>query len=179
MEYGNRNMDDKIRKALEGLDAPFNAGHWQQFEQKLDAADLSADDTASEEAFDSALTSKLGNLDTGVADWDNFASKLDDAEDPFDAIIAAGLTGAVASAAADWGNFEEMLTEAEAADLIADDNIIDKKVQQNLEATSTSNQNNSDRCTEPKSIIMSVDELEKLGRKYTGDFATDLARCKI
>ena len=53
------------------------------------------------------------------------------------------------------------------------------KVQQNLEATSTSNQNNSDRCTEPKSIIMSVDELEKLDRKYTGDFATDLARCKI
>jgi len=53
------------------------------------------------------------------------------------------------------------------------------KVQQNLEATSTTNQNNSDRCTEPKSIIMSVDELEKLDRKYTGDFATDLARCKI
>jgi hypothetical protein len=53
------------------------------------------------------------------------------------------------------------------------------KVQQNLEATSTSNQNNSDRCIEPKSIIMSVDELEKLGRKYTGDLATDLARCKI
>ncbi|MFT6928105.1 MAG: hypothetical protein ACJAZP_003754 [Psychromonas sp.] len=53
------------------------------------------------------------------------------------------------------------------------------KVQQNLEATSATNQNNSDRCTEPKSIIMSVDELEKLGRKYTGDFATDLARCKI
>jgi hypothetical protein len=53
------------------------------------------------------------------------------------------------------------------------------KVQQNLEATSASNQNNSDRCTEPKSIIMSVDQLEKLGRKYTGDFATDLAHCKI
>jgi len=52
------------------------------------------------------------------------------------------------------------------------------KVQQNLEATSKTNQNNSDRCTEPKSIIMSVDELEKLGRKYTGDFAADLARCK-
>lgn len=34
------------------------------------------------------------------------------------------------------------------------------KVQQNLEATSASNQNNSDRCTEPKPIIMSVDELE-------------------
>lgn len=53
------------------------------------------------------------------------------------------------------------------------------KVQQNLETTSTSNQNNSDRCTEPKSIIIGVDELEKLGRQYTGDFATDLARCKI
>ena len=53
------------------------------------------------------------------------------------------------------------------------------KVQKNLEATSATNQNNSDRCTERKSIIMSADELEKLGRKYTGDFATDLARCKI
>jgi hypothetical protein len=53
------------------------------------------------------------------------------------------------------------------------------KVQQNLEATSESNQNKSDRCTEPKSIIMSVDELEKLDRKYTGDLATDLASCKI
>lgn len=53
------------------------------------------------------------------------------------------------------------------------------KVQQNLEISSTSNQNNSDRCAEPKSIIMSVDELEKLGRKYTGDFAIDFANCKI
>ncbi|PKG39018.1 hypothetical protein CXF74_10380 [Psychromonas sp. Urea-02u-13] len=55
------------------------------------------------------------------------------------------------------------------------------KVQQNLEATSTStsNQHNSDRCIEPKSIILSIDELEKLGRKYTGDFAADLARCEI
>jgi len=53
------------------------------------------------------------------------------------------------------------------------------KVQQNLEITSTSNQNISDRCEEPNSIIMSEDELEKLGRQYTGDFATDLARCKI
>jgi len=53
------------------------------------------------------------------------------------------------------------------------------KVQQNLEATSTSNQNNSDRCAAPKSIIMSVDELEELGRKYTGDFASDMARCTI
>ena len=53
------------------------------------------------------------------------------------------------------------------------------KVQQNLEATSSSNQNYSPRCAEPKSIIMSVDELEKLDRKYTGDFATDLARCKM
>jgi hypothetical protein len=57
------------------------------------------------------------------------------------------------------------------------------KVQQNLEttatATSTSNLNNSDRCTEPKSMIMSVDELKKLGRQYTGDFATDLASCEI
>ena len=53
------------------------------------------------------------------------------------------------------------------------------KVQQNLEATSKSTQDNSDRCVEPKSIIMSEAELEKLGRQYTGDFAADLAHCKI
>lgn len=53
------------------------------------------------------------------------------------------------------------------------------KVQKNLEVTSTSNQNISDRCIEPKSIMMSEDELEKLDRQYTGDFAIDLARCKI
>lgn len=52
------------------------------------------------------------------------------------------------------------------------------KVQQNLEVTSATNQNNSHRCTAPKSIIMSADELEHLGRKYSGDFAADLARCK-
>ena len=53
------------------------------------------------------------------------------------------------------------------------------KVQQNLEKISKSNQNNSARCAKPKSIIMSAAELESLGRKYTGDFAADLARCKI
>ena len=53
------------------------------------------------------------------------------------------------------------------------------KVQKNLETTSASNQKISDKCTAPKSIIMSADELEKLGRKYTGDFETDLARCIV
>ena len=55
------------------------------------------------------------------------------------------------------------------------------KVQQNLKATSrsTSHQNKSDRCIKPKSIIMSATELDKLDRQYTGDFATDLTRCKI
>ena len=55
------------------------------------------------------------------------------------------------------------------------------KVQKNLKATSTStsHQNKSDRCIEPKSMMMSATELEKLGRQYTGDFVTDLARCKI
>lgn len=53
------------------------------------------------------------------------------------------------------------------------------KVQQNLEATSTSHQNNSDRCAEPISIMLSKGELKKLGRQYTGDFTTDLASCKI
>jgi len=52
------------------------------------------------------------------------------------------------------------------------------KVQQNLEVTSTSNQHNNDRCIEPKSIILSTDELGKLDRKYTGDLATDLAQCE-
>lgn len=53
------------------------------------------------------------------------------------------------------------------------------KVQENLEVTSQANQNSSDRCTAPTSVIMSVDQLEKLGRQYTGDFDTDLAHCKI
>jgi hypothetical protein len=53
------------------------------------------------------------------------------------------------------------------------------KVQQNLEETSSSNQNNNSRCTAPKSIILSEDELEKLGRSYTGNFAADLTYCKI
>ena len=135
MEYGNKNMDDKIREALEGMEIPLNAEHWQQFEQKLNASDLSVDDTAGEEVFDSAFAESLANIGAGGADWDGFVEKLDAAEnqDPFDAIIAAGLTGAAASASADWGNFEEMLSVAEAADLTADDNIIDKKAQQKLE----------------------------------------------
>jgi hypothetical protein len=135
MEYGNNKMDDKIREALERLEVPFDASHWQNFEEKLDAMDLNTGDTVDEAAFDANLSANLTNLETGAADWDSFVGKLEDAEsqDPFDAIIAAGLTGAAASASADWGNFEEMLSAAEAADLTADDNIIDQKVQQNLE----------------------------------------------
>ena len=135
MEYGNNNMDDKIREALERLEVPFDASHWQNFEEKLDATDLTTGDTVDEEAFDANLSANLTNIDTGAADWDSFVGKLEDAEsqDPFDAIIAAGLTGAAANVGADWGNFEEMLSAAEAADLTADNNIIDQKVQQNLE----------------------------------------------
>lgn len=128
-------MDDKIREALEGLEIPLNAEHWQQFEQKLEATDLSTGETAGEEVFDSTFVSSLVNINTGTADWDSFVEKLDVAEsqDPFDDIIAAGLTGAAASVSADWGNFEEMLSAAEASDLTADDNIIDQKAQQKLE----------------------------------------------
>ncbi len=135
MEYGNNRMDDKIKEALDHLNVPFNASHWQDFEQKLDSADLSTEESAAEEAFDASFAANLADIDTGAADWNNFVEKLDDAEsqDPFDAIIAAGLTAATASASADWGNFEEMLTAAESADLTADDNIIDQKVQQKLE----------------------------------------------
>jgi len=52
------------------------------------------------------------------------------------------------------------------------------KVQKNLKTTSAPHQHNSDRCTEPKSIMMNTNELEKLTRQYTGDFTTDIARCK-
>jgi len=133
MEYGrNKNMDDKIREALEGINIPLNAEHWRQFEQQLNATNLSAEDTAGEEAFDSTFAAKMNDINTGAADWDSFAEKLDDAEeqDSFDAVIAAGLTSAAASASADWGNFEEMLSAAEAADLTAEDKAIDQKAQQ-------------------------------------------------
>jgi hypothetical protein len=52
------------------------------------------------------------------------------------------------------------------------------KVQQNLQATSATPQNKSEKCTEPKSIILSADELKKLGRQYTGDYQADIAICK-
>ncbi len=135
MEYGNKKFDDKIREALGSTDVPFNASHWQDFEQKLDAADLTTDDSVDEATFDANVASNLVNIDASAADWDSFVEKLDDAEsqDPFDAIIAAGLTSAAANAAADWGSFEEMLDAAEAADLTTDDNILDQKAQQKLE----------------------------------------------
>lgn len=136
MEYGNKNIDDKIREALQGINIPLNAEDWQQFEQKLDATDLSADDTADEEVFDAALAANLNNINTPTADWDSFVEKLEETEneDPFDAIIAASLTGGIAATeGADWGNFEEMLSAAEAIDLTADNNIVDQKAQQKLE----------------------------------------------
>ncbi|WP_413699622.1 hypothetical protein ACLKMH_19645 [Psychromonas sp. KJ10-10] len=52
------------------------------------------------------------------------------------------------------------------------------KVQQNLEATSATTQNNSDKCNQPESILLSADELKKLDRQYTGDLQADLASCK-
>ncbi|PKF62476.1 hypothetical protein CW745_03320 [Psychromonas sp. psych-6C06] len=58
------------------------------------------------------------------------------------------------------------------------------KVQQNIQAVSSSHQNNADlnnndRCIAPNSIIMNEATLKNLGRQYSGDFASDLASCKI
>lgn len=52
------------------------------------------------------------------------------------------------------------------------------KVQQNLQETSATTQNSSDKCTEPKSIILSSEQLKELDRQYTGNFQADLASCK-
>lgn len=134
MEYGNNNMDDKIRAALEGTEMPFDATHWQQFEQALDAANLTAEDSPAEQIFDANAAATLSDIDGGASDWNAFEKLLDTAEaqDPFDAVIAAGLTAATANTGADWGSFEEMLSAAEAAD-VATDNALDQKAQQTFD----------------------------------------------
>lgn len=132
MEYGNKDMDDKIRAALGGSEIPFDETQWQQFESILDATNLAVEETPAEQDFDANIATTLSGLSGETSDWNNFEKLLDKAEaqDPFDAIIAAGLTAATVSTGSDWGNFEEMLSAAEAADADADNQILDQKAQQ-------------------------------------------------
>lgn len=135
------NMDDKIKKALEGLDVPFDATHWQQMADRLDKTSLEIEDTTAENSFDKIFNEKADNIGSGLtSDWGDFAKKLEESEvegdDTIDAVIAAGLLSATAAAPMDWDSFSEKLDIAEAQDLSADDNIIDQKAKglDNLES---------------------------------------------
>lgn len=135
MDY-NKKIDDIIRKAIEDKDTPFEAQHWQQFEQQLDASDLTDGNTKEVDAFDGALAQGLSALDSEIpSDWSTFENLLDtdQVESPFDDAIVAGLTAATAVTSPDWSAFTDILSEAEANDLTADNNIVDQKAQENLE----------------------------------------------
>ncbi len=136
MDYEKNNFDDNIRQALGDREMPLAAGASDRFFEKLDAADLSADETGEESAFDRAVAAKAAApAVTAAPDWETFSEKLDRAEDAdsFDTAVAAGLTAAAAGAAADWSDFAEILDAAESADLSEDGNAIDRSAQQKLE----------------------------------------------
>ncbi|MBL7816645.1 MAG: hypothetical protein JNL70_16610 [Saprospiraceae bacterium] len=72
-------IDVAVRKALENLEVPYKADHWQSMASRLDALD------AEESAFDHTLASHLAQVEVplNAAHWDKMSAALDkwDADD--------------------------------------------------------------------------------------------------
>ncbi|MEO1713689.1 MAG: hypothetical protein AAFU60_10205, partial [Bacteroidota bacterium] len=76
-EQRPNSFDQRIKKALEDYQVPFNAEHWETLSQELEGADNPGD------AFDVLIASRLSNLgESGAgADWNSFEAKLSASED--------------------------------------------------------------------------------------------------
>lgn len=85
-------IDTAVRQALENLEIPYKADHWQSMAEKLGALD------AAETEFDENLASKLKNIEVpfNASNWADMSARLDDLDDSetaFDAFIGQRLEG--------------------------------------------------------------------------------------
>lgn len=85
-------IDTAVRQALENLEIPYKADHWQSMAEKLGALD------AAETEFDENLVSKLKNIEVpfNASNWADMSARLDDLDDSetaFDAFIGQRLEG--------------------------------------------------------------------------------------
>ena len=85
-------IDTAVRQALENLEIPYKADHWQSMAEKLGAFD------AAETEFDENLASKLKNIEVpfNASNWADMSARLDDLDDSetaFDAFIGQRLEG--------------------------------------------------------------------------------------
>ncbi len=124
MEMNNNEqhtIDIAVRQALENLEIPYNANHWELMDGKLDA--LNAQDAD----FDKNFASKLSDVQVPyvAANWSLMDSKLDalDAQDAeFDTQFADKLANIEAPyVAANWYDMNDRLDELDGADSSFDD----------------------------------------------------------
>lgn len=111
MKNNEHTLDKTVRQALENLEIPFNADHWELMVGKLDA--LNAEDAG----FDTHIASKLTGVEVPyvAANWFSLSEQLDklDAEDlDFDKNLAHKLANIeVPYSAANWSDMSDRLNE--------------------------------------------------------------------
>jgi hypothetical protein len=124
MEMNNNEqhtLDIAVRQALENLEIPYNANHWELMDGKLDALD------AQDADFDKNFASKLADVQVPyvAANWSLMDSKLDalDAQDgAFDTHFADKLANIEAPyVAANWSDMNDRLDELDNTDSSFDD----------------------------------------------------------
>jgi hypothetical protein len=78
MEDKFTDLDKRIREALENLEAPFQADHWEQFSEQLDQAEANEPDAI----IDGLIVGRMEELDMPLDQgaWSVFESKLEAAE---------------------------------------------------------------------------------------------------
>lgn len=111
MKNNEHTLDKTVRQALENLEIPFNADHWELMAGKLDA--LNAEDAD----FDKNIASKLASVEVPyiAANWSDMSNRLDtlDAEDTdFDKNLAQKLANIeVPYVAANWFDMSDRLDD--------------------------------------------------------------------
>lgn len=113
MKNNEHTLDTTVRQALENLEIPFNADHWELMAGKLDA--LNAEDAD----FDKNIASKLASVEVPyiATHWSDMSNRLDalDVEDTdFDKNLAQKLANIeVPYVAANWFDMSDRLDELE------------------------------------------------------------------
>jgi hypothetical protein len=111
MKNNEHTLDKTVRQALENLEIPFNADHWELMVGKLDALNVEDVD------FDTHIASKLTGVEVPyvAANWLSMSEQLDklDAEDlDFDKNLAHKLANIeVPYSSANWADMSDRLNE--------------------------------------------------------------------
>lgn len=74
-------FDEQIKAAMQKLEPPYNANHWQRMEDALDAMDKGATASVEDAAFDAFISGKLENLSSDIKspDWNRMEAALEKA----------------------------------------------------------------------------------------------------